>query len=186
MKFITTNIDGVYRVCLEPLVDERGFFARAWCREEFVGMGIEVEPSQVNLAYTHQAGTLRGLHLQRPPHAETKYVRCIRGAAWVVAVDLRPQSPTFCQWTSLELTADNRDAMIVPKGFAQGYQTLCDDTEMMYQMSTPYVPEAAWGYRYDDPAFAIDWPSAPVVISARDLSWPPFDRVYHDETRHRN
>ena len=180
MIFAATDVVGVYRVDLERVADERGFFARAWCRREFVAHGVDDELVQVNLAFSHKRGTLRGLHFQAPPHAETKFVRCVRGAALVVAVDLRPDSPSYLKWTSLELSADNRLALLVPKGCAQGYQTLEGDTEMLYQMSAYYVPAAARGVRYDDPVFAIRWPLPPRALSPRDLAWPNYVIERHD------
>ena len=174
MNFQPTEISGAWLVEIEPIEDERGFFARAWCQREFAEHGAVSSFVQANLASTRLRGALRGLHFQAPPHAEAKFVRCIRGAAFVVAVDLRPDSASYLRWTAAELSADNRRALYVPPGCAQGYQTLLDDTEMFYQMSQCYVPGMARGVRYDDPAFRVEWPLSPTVISAADLNWPPY------------
>jgi dTDP-4-dehydrorhamnose 3,5-epimerase len=174
MRFSEAKLEGSYLVDLEPLTDERGFFARAWCRREFVARAAVADLAQVNLAFTHRRGTLRGLHYQAAPFEEAKLVRCIRGAAHVVAVDLRPDSPTYLGWEGVELTADNRRAIYVPPGCAQGYQTLLDNTELLYQMSQFYTPSAARGVRYDDPAFGIEWPLDIAVISKADGSWAPY------------
>ncbi|MCA9132985.1 MAG: dTDP-4-dehydrorhamnose 3,5-epimerase family protein [Planctomycetales bacterium] len=174
MLFTATEINGIWLVDLERRQDDRGFFARAWCAREFNELGLVASLSQLNLAYTRHRGTIRGLHFQRPPHAETKLVRCLRGAAWVVAVDTRRDSPTHQQYLGVELTQENRRLLYVPAGLAQGYQTLVDDTELLYHMSTHYVPEAAAGYRFDDPAFAIHWPQPRTLLSPRDRSWPDY------------
>ncbi|HVX62099.1 MAG TPA: dTDP-4-dehydrorhamnose 3,5-epimerase [Pirellulales bacterium] len=174
MKFQPTEIAGAWLVEIEPIEDERGFFARAWCQKEFDAHGIEPSLAQANLAFTRRRGTLRGLHFQAVPWQEAKFVRCVRGAAYVVAVDLRSDSPTYMSWAGVELTADNRRALYVPTGCAQGYQTLRDDTEMFYQMSQCYVPGMARGVRYDDPAFNIEWPLTPTVISEADRNWPAY------------
>jgi len=174
MRFSKAKLEGSYLVDLEPIVDERGFFARAWCQREFAARAAVVELAQVNMAFTRRRGTLRGLHYQEHPFEEAKLVRCIRGAAHVVAVDLRPDSPTYLGWEGVDLTADNRRALYVPQGCAQGYQTLVDDTELLYQMSQFYTPSAARGVRYDDPAFGIEWPLDIAMISKADGSWAPY------------
>lgn len=174
MIFQSTDIDGAWFVDVEPIEDERGFFARAWCQREFAQRGAAPSFVQANLASTRRRGTLRGLHFQAPPHWEAKFVRCVRGAAFVVAVDLRPESPSYLRWAGAELSADNRRGLYVPTGCAQGYQTLEDDTEMFYQMSQFYAPGMARGVRYDDPAFAIEWPLEPSVMSDADRNWPVY------------
>jgi dTDP-4-dehydrorhamnose 3,5-epimerase len=173
--FAETDLRGAYVIDVEPRVDERGFFARAWCRDEFEEYGLETEIAQCNLAYNHYAGTLRGMHFQSHPHAEVKLVRCTRGAVYDVIIDLRPDSPTFMRWIGVELSAENRRMLYVPEGFAHGYQTLVDGSETFYQVSRAYVPDAGGGVRWDDPAFGIDWP--PVdrrIISPKDQAWPDF------------
>jgi dTDP-4-dehydrorhamnose 3,5-epimerase len=172
--FRETAVAGVWIVEPEPRVDERGFFARTWCAEEFRAHGLNGELAQVSVSYNHRRGTLRGLHYQAAPHAEAKLVRCTRGAIWDVAVDLRPESPTFLRHAAVVLDADNRLALYVPEGCAHGFQTLADASEVLYQMSTAYVPPAARGVRWDDPAFAIPWPPAERIIAARDRAYPDF------------
>jgi dTDP-4-dehydrorhamnose 3,5-epimerase len=172
--FTETGIEGAYVVDIEPREDDRGFFARAWCRREFEDAGLNADLVQINLARSYRMGTLRGMHYQGAPHAEVKLARCTRGAIYDVAVDLRPESPTFRRWFGLELTADNHRMLYVPEGFAHGYQTLTDDAEMCYQTSQFYDSASAGGVRYDDPAFGIDWPLPVSVISEADRSWPDF------------
>ena len=174
MQFIECDIDGVFRVEIEPRRDDRGFFARTWCAEEFRQAGLCSSLSQMSTAATHRRGTLRGVHFQQHPHWEEKLVRCTRGAAWVVAVDLRMDSPTHGQWIGFEITDHNHTSIYVPQGCAQGYQTLVDNTELLYAMSTPYAPAASTGVRYDDPAFAIRWPLDVTYISERDQQWPDY------------
>jgi dTDP-4-dehydrorhamnose 3,5-epimerase len=171
-----TELDGTFVIELEPIEDERGFFARAWCREEFEEHGLETEIEQCNVAFNRRSGTLRGLHFQRPPHAETKIVRCTSGALYDVVVDLRSGSPTYLQWIAVTLTAENRLALYIPAGLAHGYQTLRDDTEASYLHSTRYAPDSAAGVLWNDPAFVIEWPEADDrVISERDRLWPAYD-----------
>ncbi|HEV3024613.1 MAG TPA: dTDP-4-dehydrorhamnose 3,5-epimerase family protein [Pirellulales bacterium] len=177
MRFSETNVTGAYLVDLEPIADERGYFARAFCRREFAARGAVADLAQVNLAFTRRRATLRGLHYQAAPFEEAKFVRCIRGAAYVVALDLRPDSLTYLGWEGAELTAENRRALYVPPGCAQGYQTLIDDAELLYQMSQFYTPAASRGVRYDDPAFRIEWPLDVAVISQADLGWAPYTPV---------
>jgi dTDP-4-dehydrorhamnose 3,5-epimerase len=159
---------------IEPRVDERGFFTRTWCRSEFARHGLDTEIAQESLSYNRRAGTLRGLHFQRAPHEETKIVRCAAGAIFDVIVDLRLSSPTYLRWYGCELTAENHRALYIPKGFVHGFQTLADNTEVIYIISEFYSAEAAAGYRYDDSAFGITWPLPIAIISERDLSWPAF------------
>lgn len=174
MIFKSTPLPGAYVVEIEPIEDERGFFARGWCRREFEKNGLNPELLQINFAFSRRKGTLRGLHFQRPPHAEAKLIRCTRGAIYDVIIDLRRGSPTFRRWLGVELTSDNRRMLYVPEGFAQGYQTLVDDTEIYYHTSQFYNPEAASGVRWNDPAFAVDWPLPVTTISTADSSWPDF------------
>ncbi len=174
MNFQPTDIAGAWLVEIEPIEDERGFFARAWCQQEFAAHGAATALVQANLAFSRRRGTLRGLHFQAAPWEEAKVVRCVRGAAYVVAVDLRCDSPSRLRWIGVELSADNRRALYVPPGCAQGYQTLQDDTELFYQMSERYVPGMTRGVRYDDPAFNIAWPLEPTVISDADRNWPAY------------
>jgi dTDP-4-dehydrorhamnose 3,5-epimerase len=153
--------------------DERGYLARTYCEREFADHGLETRFVQASTIFSPACDTLRGLHFQRAPHGEVKLVRCTRGAARVTIVDLRPDSPSYRQWLGVELSPDNGRLLYVPIGFAQGYQTLVDDTEVAYQMSHEYVPEAASGVRWDDPAFGIEWPPARErIISERDRAWP--------------
>jgi dTDP-4-dehydrorhamnose 3,5-epimerase len=176
--FAETRLAGAYTIDVEPQEDARGFFARVWDGAEFTGRGLDARVSQSSIAYNRSAGTLRGLHFQAAPHRETKLVRCTRGAIWDVIVDLRPQSATFLEWVRVELSAENRRALYVPEEFAHGYQTLVDETEVWYQISTPYAPGAARGLRWDDPRLAIDWPPFDRrTISERDLAWPDVDSV---------
>ena len=159
---------------MEPIEDSRGFFARSWCEREFAGHGLETKLAQCNVSFNRKRGTLRGLHFQAGEHAEVKLIRCTAGAIFDVIVDIRPDSPTFTRWFGVELTAENRKMLYVPEGFAHGLQTLRDDTEIFYQMSTPFVPESFRGLRWDDPAFGIEWPVEEKVISPKDLSYPDF------------
>ena len=176
MIFRETALAGVWLIEPERLGDERGFFARTWCRREFETRGLEPDVVQCNISWNAKRGLVRGLHYQMPPHAETKLVRCTRGAIWDVVVDLRPGSPTFKRWTAAELTADNRHAMYIPKGCAHGFQTLTDDTEVFYQMSAFHAPGAERGVRWNDPVLAIAWPIASAALSDRDRALPLLDR----------
>jgi dTDP-4-dehydrorhamnose 3,5-epimerase len=173
MIFKALPLNDAFLIELERLEDERGFFARTFSTEEFAAHGLAAAVAQCSVSYNRRQGTLRGLHFQAPPHDEIKLVRCTRGAAFDVIVDLRPTSPTFKQWVSVELSADNHALVYIPRGFAHGFQTLVDDTELFYQISTPHVPKAARGIRWDDPEIAVVWPAADRrVISARDLTLP--------------
>lgn len=172
MKFRELGIRGCFEVELEPRADERGWFSRAFCTSEFQARGLDPVIAQVNTSFSHDGGTLRGLHYQRGHAAEAKTVRAIRGAAFDVVVDLRRDSPTFLQWTSIELSSDQRNAIHVPKGCAHGILTLEDNTELLYAVSTAYEPTAEAGLRWDDPAFNVRWPREPVQISAKDRAWP--------------
>jgi dTDP-4-dehydrorhamnose 3,5-epimerase len=172
MKFTPCRVAGVYVIDLERREDERGFFARTWCARELAAQGLNPGVAQVNVQVSPRAGTLRGLHFQLEPFAEVKIVRCNRGRIFDVAVDLRPSSPTYLGWYGIELRAEEGRMLYVPEGCAHGYLTLEPDTEVMYFTSEFYAPEAARGVRYDDPAFGIEWPAQPVLVSAADRSWP--------------
>ncbi len=176
MKFLKTPISGLYVVELEPLSDERGFFARSFCNHEFQALGLESAVAQCNVSFNSKAATLRGLHFQVPPHEETKLVRCTRGAIYDVAVDMRSDSPTYLNWYAIELTPDNQRMMFIPRGFAHGFQTLIDDTEVFYLMSESYHPESAGGLRWDDPKLAIAWPLRNPIISDKDRAYPLLHR----------
>jgi dTDP-4-dehydrorhamnose 3,5-epimerase len=175
LKFLPTPLAGAYLVELEQLEDERGFFARSFCQNEFHALGLDTVVAQCNVSFNRRRGTLRGLHYQAAPHAEAKLVRCTRGAVWDVIVDLRKDSLTVRQWHAAELTADNRRALYIPAGFAHGFQTLADDSEVLYQMSEFYHPESARGVRWDDRTLAIRWPIKDAVISPRDRAFPTLD-----------
>jgi dTDP-4-dehydrorhamnose 3,5-epimerase len=172
VKFTESEIAGVWFVDLEPIADERGFFARTYCADEFVAHGLDPTIAQCNVSLTKRAGTIRGLHHQVAPAAETKLVRCVRGAIHDVVVDLRESSPTYRRHVAVELSAANRRALYVPVDFAHGFQTLLDDTEVEYQMGAPYTPGTDRGLRYDDPALAIAWPLPVTDVSDRDRTWP--------------
>jgi dTDP-4-dehydrorhamnose 3,5-epimerase len=173
MIFSPTPLDDAYLIDIEPRADERGFLARTFCEDEFARHGAPMRIVQSSTLRTANRNTLRGLHYQEAPHSETKLVRCTRGSIFLVMVDLRPASRTNRDWLGVELTAANRRSAYVPKGFAQGFQTLEDDTEVLYHMSHEYVPESARGVRWDDPAFGIEWPAADErIVSERDRAWP--------------
>jgi len=175
MRFAQSPLPGAFIVTPEPHADSRGIFARTVCEEEFAQAGLNGHFVQQSVSWNPRAGTLRGMHYQGPPHAEDKLVRVTRGAIFDVIVDLRPGSATAQRWFGVELSADNRLQMYVPKGFAHGFQTLDDDSELAYQISTPYRPEMAGGVRWNDPAFGIEWPPAEQrVISERDATYPDF------------
>ena len=176
MRFTATPVEGVTIVEVDRIVDDRGFFGRVWCRDEFAEHGLDADWTQANVGLSTRAGTLRGMHYQRDPHAEVKLVRCTRGAVYDVALDLRPTSPTYLQWTGVTLSADEHTMLYIPEGCAHGYQTLADDSEIVYFTSAPYVREAAAGARHDDPAFGIEWPRPVEVISAQDAAWELWQR----------
>jgi dTDP-4-dehydrorhamnose 3,5-epimerase len=176
MIFTKTALAGATIVDVERHEDARGYFGRSYCEREFEAHGLPARMVQSNLSLTRRAGTLRGMHCQLAPHAEDKLVRCVRGAIWDVIVDLRPESPTYCQWTGVELSASNDRALLVPKGFAHGLVTLTDDAMVNYQVSAFHTPTAEWGARHDDPAFAIKWPVPILHMSDKDRSWPDFVR----------
>jgi dTDP-4-dehydrorhamnose 3,5-epimerase len=183
MKFTETELRGTFLIVPERHDDDRGFFARTFCQHEFAGRGLDTEVAQASFAFNTRRGTLRGMHFQYPPAAETKVVRCTRGSVLDVIVDLRPESPTYLGHLAVELSAENRLSLYVPKRFAHGYQTLEDDTEVSYQMSEFYAPELAAGLAYDDPRLGLRWPLPITAISPRDRSWP---RVQEAESRLRH
>ncbi len=174
MRFSETGLRGAFVIEPERREDERGYFARIYCEEEFGSHGLPGRMVQSSMSFTRKANTLRGMHYQLEPYAEDKLVRCTRGAIWDAIVDIRPQSPTFCEWLGIELTEENGRMLLVPKGFAHGFVTLTDDVAIAYQMSTAYAPEAARGARHDDPAFGIQWPVPVADMSEKDRSWPGF------------
>jgi dTDP-4-dehydrorhamnose 3,5-epimerase len=169
--FTETELSGAYIVDPERAADERGYFARTFCADEFAAHGLETRFVQCSISFNPQKGTLRGLHYQAPPHQEVKVVRCTRGAIFDVAVDIRPDSSTFGRWTAAELTAGNGRALYIPQGFAHGFQTLSDDAEVYYEISARYVPESVRGVRWDDPELAITWPIPNPVLGERDRRW---------------
>ncbi len=174
MKFIPTPLAGAYIIDLEPIRDDRGFFARSYCQQEFIQHGLNPHLVQCNISHNSHRGTLRGMHYQIAPHEETKLVRCNRGSIYDVIIDLRPDSATFKQWTGVELTATNQRTLYIPSGFAHGFQTLEAETEVFYQMSEFYYPESARGVRWNDPAFAVQWILETVIMSDRDQSYADF------------
>lgn len=174
LRFEETPLQGCKLVHAEPRIDDRGHFARTWCSESFRDAGLETSLSQCNVSYNRHARTLRGLHWQAEPHTEAKLVRVLRGAVFDVAVDLRHDSETYCRWFGTRLDGDQLTALYVPKGFAHGFLTLTDDAELLYLMSDPYVPGASRGARWNDPAFKINWPAEPQVLSDKDRQYPDF------------
>ena len=169
-----TSLSGAHVLRLEPNVDERGFFARSWCAHELEQQGLVARVTQANISFSESSGTLRGMHFQSPPFEEVKIVRCTKGAIFDVIVDIRPMSSTYRQWFGVELNEINRNSLYVPKGFAHGFITLQDNTEVTYLMSDFYVPGFDRGYRHDDPAFAIKWPLPVRNLSDKDRNWPDF------------
>ncbi len=174
MKFLATRLPGVFLIQPEWKEDERGGFARNFCRQEFDAHGLNPDISQCNISFNRHRGTLRGLHYQADPYGEDKLVRCSAGAVYDVALDLRQKSPTYRFWMATELTAVNRHMLYIPVGVAHGFLTLQDDTEIFYQMSVPWHPEAARGIRWNDPTFSVIWPEDEPIISVRDRSYPDF------------
>jgi dTDP-4-dehydrorhamnose 3,5-epimerase len=175
MIFTQAPLRGAYLVDVEPSSDERGFFARAYCAEEFAAAGLGQVLRQCSISHNDRKGTLRGLHYQCAPHEEHKLVRCTAGAVFDVIVDIRAASPTFRQWYGLELTAENRRSLFIPPGFAHGFLSLTDHAEVYYMISVAHAPQSGRGFRWNDPAFAIQWPASPAVLSARDASYPLID-----------
>lgn len=174
MVFVETKLDGAYLVKLEPFEDERGFFALSWSEKEFAARGLESRLVECNVSFNRRQGTLRGMHYQEAPHGQVKLVRCTRGSIFDVIIDLRASSPTFKQWVGAELSAENRHALYIPRDFAHGFQTLTDDSEILYQMSDPFVPGSGRGVRWNDPAFNIGWPEDTRSILQRDQQFPDF------------
>jgi dTDP-4-dehydrorhamnose 3,5-epimerase len=175
MNFIDTAVKDAFIIDIEKKEDERGFFARTWCKKEFEVHGLQEDLVQANLSFNKRKGTLRGLHYQLSPYEESKLVRCIKGAIYDVIIDLRSQSPTFRQWIGVELTEDNYRMLYIPEGFAHGYQTLQDNSEVVYHVSQYYVPNAEKGIRWDDPSFEINWPiTKELTISSKDQQWPNY------------
>jgi dTDP-4-dehydrorhamnose 3,5-epimerase len=172
MIFTTTALKDAYIIDLEEKPDHRGFFARTFCANEFAAHGLKPVVAQCNLSYNFKKGTLRGMHYQLQPAAETKLIRCIKGAIYDVIIDMRPESPTFLSHIGVELSADNRRALYVPEMFAHGYQALTDDAEVVYQVGEFYTPGYEKGLRYNDPFFNIEWPLEVTVISEKDANWP--------------
>jgi dTDP-4-dehydrorhamnose 3,5-epimerase len=172
--FTETPLKGAFLINIEPHRDDRGFFARTFCRQEFERHGLNSSVVQCNISWNAKAGTLRGMHFQTVPHSEAKLVRCARGQIHDVIVDLRTDSPTYRQHFAAKLTDENRQALFIPESFAHGFQTLVDNTEVEYQMSESYAPGHGRGFRYDDPVFGIDWPLAEKIVSEQDLAWPSF------------
>jgi dTDP-4-dehydrorhamnose 3,5-epimerase len=177
MRFTPTKLDGAYLVELETHSDERGFLARAWCAREFEAHGIDHRIAQINVSYNVKRGTLRGMHYQLAPHAEAKVVRCTHGAIFDVIADLRVESATYLEWFAVVLDASNRNMLFVPEGFAHGFQTLADETEVLYLMSEFYQPDVYWGFPHDDPSVGIDWPLPVTLISEQDRRWPAIEPV---------
>lgn len=174
MRFVELPLPGAFRVELERHADDRGYFARTYCAREFAAAGLEPAVVQASISWNARRGTLRGMHWQAPPHAEAKLVRCAQGRVHDVVVDLRPGSPTYLRHVALELSAAEGNALYIPPGLAHGFLTLVDGCQVHYQMSTVHAPEAARGARWNDPAFAIEWPAAVEILSDRDRTWPDF------------
>jgi dTDP-4-dehydrorhamnose 3,5-epimerase len=177
MIFHRTKLPGVVEIELDFYRDERGFFARSWCHKEFEAEGLNPKTVQCNVSYNEKKGTLRGMHYQAAPYPEAKLVRCTRGAIYDVVIDVRPESLSFKQWVGAELTSENRRMLYIPEGYAHGFLTLEDQTEVFYQMSEFYHPELSRGVRWDDPAFQIGWPAKVELISERDRTYPDFESV---------
>ena len=175
MKFLESPLAGAYTIEMDRLEDERGFFARSYGAEEFAARGLAAAMPQSSVSFNARRGTLRGLHYQAEPHAEDKLVRCTAGAVFDVIVDVRPASPTYRRWFAAELSAANRRSLFVPPGLAHGFISLIEHTEVYYMISVAHSPELSRGFRWNDPAFAIEWPMPPTVISARDASYPLLD-----------
>jgi dTDP-4-dehydrorhamnose 3,5-epimerase len=175
--FIPTELPGAFVIDMERREDDRGFFARNWCRREFEAAGLNPDLVQCNVSFNRRRRTLRGMHWQSAPHAEAKLIRCTRGAIWDAIIDLRPNSPTYTRHFGIELTAESGSALYVPEGMAHGFMTLEDNCEVSYQMSAYYEPEAARGVRWNDPAFAIDWPLGDPILHPRDAEYPDFVRA---------
>jgi len=180
VRFTASPLAGAWVVDIDRIEDERGFFARSFCADEFTRRGLACSVSQCSVSFNARLGTLRGLHFQAAPHDEEKLVRCTSGAIFDVAIDIRRESETFARWHGVELTAANHRALYIPKGFAHGFITLADATEVSYMISVPHAPGFARGFRWDDPFFGIEWPIKPSVLSARDAGFPTFDAANFD------
>ena len=180
MRFIEQRLPGVFLIELERRTDDRGFFARSFCVDELARAGLHTEFPQGNVSFNARRHTLRGMHYNAAPHGEVKIVGCTAGAIFDVVVDLRAGSPTRLGWCAVELTQASGAQLYIPAGFAHGFLTLADDTEVAYRMGAPYVPEAARGVRWDDPRLAITWPTRPVVVSERDATYPDLDPEHAD------
>jgi dTDP-4-dehydrorhamnose 3,5-epimerase len=174
LKWTVLPLAGAYQIEIQPASDERGFFARTWCVEEMREFGMDVQFVQSSISYNERRGTLRGMHYQAQPRSESKLVRCTAGAIYDVLLDLRPESPSFRGWISIELTSANRKAVYIPSGFAHGFQSLSDHSEVFYQISESYLSDFSRGVRWNDPAFGIKWPIEAAILSERDRSFPDF------------
>lgn len=174
MKFTPLPLQGAFVIEPEPIADERGFFARTFCREEFAAHGLNPDLVQCSVSFNKKKGTLRGMHYQKKPHEESKVVRCTMGAIYDVIIDLRPLLPTFKRWVGVELSSENRKQIYVPEGFAHGFLTLSDESEVFYQISESFHSECTAGVRWDDPSFGIRWPLYPQIIAAKDASYPDY------------
>ncbi|ETT65504.1 dTDP-4-dehydrorhamnose 3,5-epimerase [Paenibacillus odorifer] len=174
MIFHETNLKGVFEIDIQPIEDERGFFARTWCVNEFEKHGINSKFVQCNISFNKKKGTLRGMHYQSAPYGEMKLIRCIKGSIYDVIIDLRPDSLTYKNWCSVFLSENNRKMLYIPEGFAHGFQTLEDNTEVFYQMGEFYHPESARGIRWNDPTIGIEWPINDLIISEKDKTYPNF------------
>ena len=174
MRFEQTNLRDALLIVLDPARDARGYFARTFSVDEFAARGLETSFPQHSISHNARAGTLRGMHFQRDPHGEVKLVRCVKGAIWDVIVDIRTVSPTFGEWQGFDLTDQNDRQLYIPKGFAHGFQTLCDDVVVNYLISEPYAPQSAAGLRHNDAKFSITWPLPVSAISEKDTQWPDF------------
>ncbi|GAB1580845.1 MULTISPECIES: dTDP-4-dehydrorhamnose 3,5-epimerase [Phyllobacteriaceae] len=172
MQFTPLKIEGAWAIAPVRIEDERGWFSRLFCEEEFAEHGLETRFVQHSASFSRVNGTLRGMHYQKEPHSETKLVSCVQGRIWDVIIDLRPDSPSYLDWLSLELSAEEGTQFYIPRGCAHGFQTLMDDVIVHYLISEFHAPDAAGGIRFDDPVVGIDWPNPPTVISSKDLSWP--------------
>jgi len=175
MIFNPAGLSGAYIIDMEPITDDRGFFARAWCRDTFEKRGLKTDFVQSNNSFSRSKGTLRGLHYQVSPYQEAKLVRCIKGAIYDVMIDVRPDSETYAQWFGIELNAENRRMIYMPEGIAHGFLTLQDETEILYNITQSYHPECERGIRYNDPSIKIKWPRKIEVVTEKDLQWPDFE-----------
>ncbi len=175
MIFTKTNLEDAFVIDIEKKEDDRGFFARTFCANEFSENNLDSKFVQANTSFNYKKGTLRGMHFQKPPYEEDKLVRCTKGSIFDVMIDLRKESPTYKKWFGVELTEENRKSLFVPKGFAHGYMTLEDNTEVTYLVTQFYTPEADSGIKFNDPAFNIEWPMTPVIVSEKDANHPAYE-----------